>query len=1077
MSSGKRDAPAGTPPSSPSSKRSKAAHDSPPDRDPDAEIGRIFVSVRIRPLSQREREAPGPDGVAPSRPMFAALDGTKIVETLVPQGDRARDPNAAAPAWEADAVFDGDADNATVYAKCAAPVVRAVLRGINGTVMAYGQTSSGKTHTMAGGGVDDPGVMSLAVADIFAHVRTTSAKRTFDVRASYMEIYNEEIRDLLAPAEPPGSGSAGVAPLKLILGPGGLTQVHGLEERVVTGPDAIIDLVNEGTAKRSTGKTAMNAQSSRSHAVLRIRVASAPRDDAPADVDALLRGEHAAGPLASTLYVVDLAGSERADPNARQTAKAKQTRQEGSMINQSLLTLRLCVQRLAKASQKAADERARRDAAIAAGERAPASVAPAPPPHVPYRDSKLTRILQPALAGPGRTAIVAAVTPAASHVAETYSTLNFVGVAKSVKLDAIALGANRNTNGASSKEVEAMRQSAAAEAIRREEAEKDHERVLEELSRIGARLCAAESRAAAAAAAAEFAERAAKDADKRASAFEQRAAEAEKERDQTAASAASAANAFMDAKFGSKAEAEKFARIAAEAESRAADAEVRLGDAVRRAREAEQIAAHAKEAEEAAIAEAARELERANDPAHRDAKEEAERRAGDAERRLADATSELAKERERGAAMRGSLERARMRVREAEKRAEKAEEEAKAKAAEESEKSESEALAEAKALAARLEAALTRETETRAADVASAVADARRAKEQTAELRAALEQERAAAKELEEASALALAEVTRLGRDAEEANRLAEASERELERVDAERRVADTRGQEADDEIERLEALASRLESERSTLDARVARLASERDDALGRAEESERRSAAAERASRESDRRAAASEEDARAARALAEEARRLADLAQESERLAAERATSELEAVASELERSQARAGAELAAARSAARASAAGEAAATARVDSLAMDLESAQRRAREDAEDAEEMERRLADAAEAERDAMSEAEALRETNKELTSFTAELEHASAEASAEGEAMAAQMEQMRAELANAGKAAAVAAVPAGGEETRGDSAVAGEPAAEAERAQLEKVAARATRGRAAGDAAAKE
>ena len=397
MSSGKRDAPAGTPPSSPSSKRSKAAHDSPPDRDPDAEIGRIFVSVRIRPLSQREREAPGPDGVAPSRPMFAALDGTKIVETMVPQGDRARDPNAAAPAWEADAVFDGDADNATVYAKCAAPVVRAVLRGINGTVMAYGQTSSGKTHTMAGGGVDDPGVMSLAVADIFAHVRTTSAKRTFDVRASYMEIYNEEIRDLLAPAEPPGSGSAGVAPLKLILGPGGLTQVHGLEERVVTGPDAIIDLVNEGTAKRSTGKTAMNAQSSRSHAVLRIRVASAPRDDAPADVDALLRGEHAAGPLASTLYVVDLAGSERADPNARQTAKAKQTRQEGSMINQSLLTLRLCVQRLAKASQKAADERARRDAAIAAGERAPASVAPAPPPHVPYRDSKLTRILQPAL--------------------------------------------------------------------------------------------------------------------------------------------------------------------------------------------------------------------------------------------------------------------------------------------------------------------------------------------------------------------------------------------------------------------------------------------------------------------------------------------------------------------------------------------------------------------------------------------------------------------------------------------------------------------------------------------------------
>ena len=412
--------------------------------------------------------------------MFHALDGTKIVEA---RAAWTPDGPSVAPAWEADAVFDKDDDNAEVYSRTAAPVVQAVLRGVNGTVMAYGQTSSGKTHTMSGTKVD-PGVMALAVSDIFAAIESDRHTRRFDVRASYMEIYNEEIRDLLAPEE---SAPGSVAPIKLINGPTGLTQVHGLEERTVTGADAIIDLVAEGTARRSVGRTAMHAVSSRSHAVLRIRVASAPIGGDPRP------------PLASTLYVVDLAGSERADPNAMQTARGKQTRQEGSNINQSLLTLRLCVQPLAKASQRAADAAA--EAAAREGGRggaASAAAAAISVGHVPYRDSKLTRILQPALAGPGRTAIVAAVTPAASHVGETYSTLNFVGVAKSVKMEAKV---NALKGGAQdSKAVEELRASAAAEAIRRKEAEEEHERALEELSRVGARLGAAGSRAAAAAA-------------------------------------------------------------------------------------------------------------------------------------------------------------------------------------------------------------------------------------------------------------------------------------------------------------------------------------------------------------------------------------------------------------------------------------------------------------------------------------------------------------------------------------------------------------------------------------------------
>ena len=629
--------------SPPASKRPKATARAPPKETDDpskSDLGRIFVAVRIRPLSSKELEKTGPDG-QPATPMFHALDGTKIVEA---RAAWTPDGPSVAPAWEADAVFDKDDDNAEVYSRTAAPVVQAVLRGVNGTVMAYGQTSSGKTHTMSGT-KEDPGVMALAVSDIFAAIESDRHTRRFDVRASYMEIYNEEIRDLLAPEE---SAPGSVAPIKLINGPTGLTQVHGLEERVVTGADAIIHLVAEGTARRSVGRTAMNAVSSRSHAVLRIRVASAPIGGDPRP------------PLASTLYVVDLAGSERADPNAMQTARGKQTRQEGSNINQSLLTLRLCVQRLAKASQRAADAAAEA-AALEGGRGGAASAAAAAISvgHVPYRDSKLTRILQPALAGPGRTAIVAAVTPAASHVGETYSTLNFVGVAKSVKMEAKV---NALKGGAQDcKAVEELRASAAAEAIRRKEAEEEHERALEELSRVGARLGAAESRAAAAAAAREFAEKEAAHAVARAKAMEARAEAAEKERDLTAASAATAASAFMDAKSGNKAEVQKLLAAMEEARRDVAAAAAAEHAARRAAKEttaeletARADVAAAKEAEEAALSAAARELEAA----------EAEKRAVESELRAA-----LDIEKARCAAMKASLERARGRVVEAEKEA------------------------------------------------------------------------------------------------------------------------------------------------------------------------------------------------------------------------------------------------------------------------------------------------------------------------------------------------------------------------------------------------------------------------
>jgi centromeric protein E len=893
-------------------------------------LGRIFVAVRIRPLNAREREGSSAEHATPR---FSALDGTRVVETRPAREDDAFDAApTAAPAWEADAVFDRDDDNAAVYGRTAKSVVDAVLRGVNGTVMAYGQTSSGKTHTMSGTATD-PGVMTRAVEDIFAAVAAAGATRAFAVKASYMEIYNEEIRDLLAPDAPEERGAFnntfsnernGVntsvtqsSHIKLVNGPRGLTQVIGLEERIVTDSAQIIDLVEEGTLKRSVGRTAMNATSSRSHAVLRISVSSTPNP-----------GHALSGPpRSSTLYVVDLAGSERADPNAARTKKLVQLKKEGSNINQSLLTLRLCVQRLAKASGEAAE----------------------PVGHVPYRDSKLTRILQPALAGPGRTAIVAAVTPASSHVNETYSTLNFVAVAKSVKMEARV---NRTGAGSKTHDSEALKELqavVAAEAIRRKSLEEEHERVLEEMSNVGARLSAAESRADAAAAAAEFAERAAASARERAKAADARAEAAEKERDATAAHAASAASRFMEAKTGSRADAAALreALEALEAEkAKAIDAEEKmrkeldlsaasLAQAQEETARAQAECVAAKEAEDAALSTAARELEAAA----------AARASLETKMR-----GEIDAEKARCVAMKASLERARGRVVEAEKVAKVSKEE----------------LAEMSVRVKRLEDALeearegktkmteaekkqlTIEVERRVSVEQALDASERRCVVLDAELSAAkesltraetnaenavvaLEQERSAAKELDEAATMALGEVERL---AAEAERL----EKELEKQTA---LADEAR--VDLEMAREELLeATRGEVQRG--------------DDVSSPSKSEK-------------------------TRLLSEE----------------------LEAARVELASAAERAAAELAAATSAARAAAAGEAAALARAEELESELKSLERRVRDIEADAAS---RVADANDAAEAASLEARMLKETNEEMMGFVAELERVSQAATAEAE-----------------------------------------------------------------------
>ena len=944
---------------SPGKKRSKAANPGSSD-DADA-LGRIFVAVRIRPLNARELS--GDDGKQPEVAVFRAMDGNKVVEQpryQLPEG-------AAAPAWEADAVFGEGDGNANVYSAAAKPVVSAVLRGINGTVMAYGQTRSGKTHTMSGSDVD-PGVMSLALRDIFDAVRADEHTRRYDVRCSYMEIYNEEIRDLLS-RDPDGNRSH----IKLVNGHNGLTQVLNLEERKVKSSEEVNDVVAAGLKRRQVGRTAMNHVSSRSHAVLRIKVASAP----------LIEGDPNVRPATvSTLYVVDLAGSERA---AQNTSKA--TKKEGAAINQSLLTLRLCVQRLAKDAEDGTET------------------------HVPYRDSKLTRILQPALAGPGRTAIVAAVTPAAGNAQETYSTLNFVGTAKSVKMDAkvnvVNAGSGANLTSEERKVLSDLRANAAAEAIRRKELEEEHERAQEELSRVGAGLAEAEAKVTELTRATEVARRREEDTDRRVRELEQRAEEAERARDVASEKLLEFAGSLADRKTGDEARIEELtsaleaarreaatATAAAKAQETASAAAANAATAARlqvritktqggheAVAKAEAQAEAARNAEKAALKAAGRELERASRE-KAEAVAELERKSSEQKGRIAALEASLGRSRER-------LEKAKEMLGEAAKYKERA-------------KSAERSLAEERArfISAEKEALGALQAEERrhakaAADLADAKARLAREQRECAAAKDALTLERNAGKELEEAATTAMVEVERLSGECDGMRKALAAANEQIATLRDEKSGAALSKEHAavmDDQLHMIGALEKELgDATSATAHAQM------------RAEDAEKKNAtiAAENAE----------------LKALLEDA--VDRLPSSPDGFDVAGAEAEIKSLRDELRAAEERAAVQLAASRSAARAAAAGEVAAAAKCEELAADLLTA---ARELEHEKEEHRHALEDAKDETENAANEAKMLRETNEELLGFMSELESASMDTAREGEAMAAQIEALKRELRDA-------------------------------------------------------
>jgi centromeric protein E len=288
------------------------------------------------------------------------------------------------------------------------------MEGYHGTVFAYGMTGTGKTFSMQGTATS-PGVIPLAITDIFSYIRETPS-REFLLRVSYLEIYNEKIHDLLST---PAAGALGPGvpqqeEIKLREDSKRGVYASPLKEEIVQSPTQLLRVIARGDHARRTSSTQFNARSSRSHAVVQIVVESRERIPGNSAMgDNKRSGLLPGGVRVSTLSLIDLAGSERA-------AETKERRTEGSHINKSLLTLGTVIARLSGDKDKDGKPTDKDGK------------------HLPYRDSKLTRLLQGALSGDSLVSILCTIqigsagsaAAANSHTGETLNTLKFASRAK-----------------------------------------------------------------------------------------------------------------------------------------------------------------------------------------------------------------------------------------------------------------------------------------------------------------------------------------------------------------------------------------------------------------------------------------------------------------------------------------------------------------------------------------------------------------------------------------------------------------------------------------------------------------------
>lgn len=350
--------------------------------------------------------------VVQTRPLLPFEMAHGAVETLhltaEPPCLRVSRPLAADASFSAfDAVYaaqTGDRPD-ELYAAHVSPLVAGLFSGFNATVFAYGQTSAGKSYTMHH-------VTAQAATQLFERKRKLEAKGNVNVtvRVGFVEIYRERIRDLVDGTRAPlGVVNVQVRERKSARGNGKRNAVpsvflDGAKERCVAEEGDLMDIIREGALVRQTASTGMNASSSRSHSIITITVQLEPLDAGDGKA-----GAAEAQCLSAKLHLVDLAGSER----AKRTAVVGERFAEGVDINKGLFALAKVISTLAdNASRK--DPRAQKA-------------------HVPYRDSKLTRLLQDSLGGNARTLLVACVSPADTSREETLGTLRYAERAKSIK--------------------------------------------------------------------------------------------------------------------------------------------------------------------------------------------------------------------------------------------------------------------------------------------------------------------------------------------------------------------------------------------------------------------------------------------------------------------------------------------------------------------------------------------------------------------------------------------------------------------------------------------------------------------
>eukprot|EP00126_Sphaerothecum_destruens_P010451 Sdes_comp20746_c0_seq1m16635 len=344
----------------------------------------VKVVVRNRPLNEKEKKEQSFDVIQMDMEsgQISILTGTSGETLKSNEKSGEKNPDKT---FTFDAVYTGAVDNIEIYEEVGFSLIESVLEGFNGTMFAYGQTGCGKTFTMEGNRApkSQRGIILQAFDHIFEKIPLMRNKK-FLVHASYLEIYNEEIRDLLLSP----SLMKGAHKLDIRESPEKGVYVHQLSHHIVQDAKQTDALLQRGAQFRHTGSTLMNAASSRSHSIFSIQVES----------------EEGAGKVVrrvGKLNLVDLAGSERQSKTGATGDRLK----EATKINLSLSCLGNVISALVDGKSK----------------------------HIPYRDSKLTRLLQDSLGGNMKTVMIACISPASSNADETLSTLRYANRAKNIQ--------------------------------------------------------------------------------------------------------------------------------------------------------------------------------------------------------------------------------------------------------------------------------------------------------------------------------------------------------------------------------------------------------------------------------------------------------------------------------------------------------------------------------------------------------------------------------------------------------------------------------------------------------------------